>query len=152
MAGRFVTGHQGGDVVAQGSAQRRWTLWFLDALLGEGLGRNERLDRIDVLIDWMPIEAFVSAIHAADEGRKAYPPLTMVKALLLQQWYGLFDPRLEEALSDTLSFRRFVGLGMHDGMPDHSTISRFRKAMSEQGLTGACLMRSRGNWSSAVLS
>jgi IS5 family transposase len=86
-------------------------LGFLDTLLGEGLGRNERLDRIDALIDWTPIDAFVSALHAASEGRKAYPPLTMVKALLLQQWYGLSDPRLEEALSDTLSFRRFVGFG-----------------------------------------
>jgi len=108
-------------------------LGFLDAF-GEGLGRNERLDRIDALIDWTPVEALIGSVHAAAEGRKAYPPLTMIKALLLQQWYGLSDPRLEEALSDTLSFRRFVGLGMQDGTPDHSTISRFRKAVSEQDL------------------
>ncbi len=109
-------------------------LGFLDALLDEGLGRNERLDRIDGLIDWTGVAALVSSLHMATEGRKAYPPLTMVKVLLLQQWYGLSDPRLEEALSDTLSFRRFVGLGMQDGTPDHSTISRFRKALSERGL------------------
>jgi IS5 family transposase len=109
-------------------------LGFVDAWLGEGLGRNERLDRIDALIDWTPIEVLVCSVHAAEEGRKAYPPLTMVKALLLQQWYGLSDPRLEEALSDTLSFRRFVGLGMQDGTPDHSTISRFRKALCGQDL------------------
>jgi transposase, IS5 family len=109
-------------------------LGFLEALLGEGLGRNERLDRIDTLIDWTHVEAVVCSLHAAAEGRKAYPPLTMVKALLLQQWYGLSDPRLEEALSDTLSFRRFVGLGMQDGTPDHSTISRFRKTLSDEGL------------------
>ena len=34
----------------------------------------------------------------------------MFKALLLQQWYGLSDPGLEQALSDRMSFRRFVGL------------------------------------------
>lgn len=109
-------------------------LGFIDALLGEGLGRNERLNRIDALIDWTQVEVLVGSVHAAAQGRKAYPPLSMVKALLLQQWYGLSDPRLEEALSDTLSFRRFVGLGMQDGTPDHSTISRFRKALSDQGL------------------
>jgi IS5 family transposase len=109
-------------------------LGFLDSLLAEGLGRNQRLDRIDALIDWTRIEAQVGSLYAATEGRKAYPPLTMVKALLLQQWYGLSDPRLEEALSDTLSFRRFAGLGMQDGTPDHSTISRFRKALSDAGL------------------
>jgi IS5 family transposase len=108
-------------------------LGFGDGWL-DGLGRNERLDRIDQLIAWEPIATVVCELHTAPEGRKAYPPLTMVKALLLQQWYGLSDPRLEEALSDTLSFRRFVGLGMQDGTPDYSTISRFRKAMREQEL------------------
>ena len=41
----------------------------------------------------------------------AYPSLALFKALLLQQWYGLSDPGLEEALSDRLSFRRFIGFG-----------------------------------------
>jgi IS5 family transposase len=58
----------------------------------------------------------------------------LVKALLLQQWYGLSDPGLEEALGDRLSFRRFVGLGLDEGSPDHSTLSRFRKALRERGL------------------
>ena len=40
-----------------------------------------------------------------------YPPLTMVKVLLLEQWYNLSDPQMEEALGDRLSFRRFVGWG-----------------------------------------
>ena len=60
----------------------------------------------------------------------------LVKALLLQQWYGLSDPGLEEALGDRLSFRRFVGLGLDEGSPDHSTLSRFRKALRERGLDG----------------
>ncbi len=33
----------------------------------------------------------------------------MVKVLLLEQWYVLSDPRMEEALRDRISFRRFVG-------------------------------------------
>jgi IS5 family transposase len=108
-----------------------------DGWLEPGLGRNERLDRVCRVLDWGAIERLVSPIHAAPEGRKAYPPLVMVKALLLQQWYGLSDPRLEEALSDTLSFRRFVGLGLGDGTPDHSTISRFRAALRAAGLDTA---------------
>jgi IS5 family transposase len=46
--------------------------------------------------------------------------------MLLQQWYGLSDPRTEEAISDSISFRRFVGLSLSDSVPDHSTLSRFR--------------------------
>lgn len=112
-------------------------LSFGDGFLGAGLGRNERLDRIASVIDWGAVERLVSGLHSAPEGRKAYPPLVMVKALLLQQWYGLSDPRLEEALSDTLSFRRFVGLGLEEGTPDHSTISRFRAVLREAKLDEA---------------
>jgi IS5 family transposase len=61
----------------------------------------------------------------------------MVKVVLLQQWYGLSDPRLEEALSDTLSWRRFAGLGLNEGTPDHSTISRFRAALRRAALDAA---------------
>lgn len=107
---------------------------FADSFVDPDLGRNERLERIAAVIDWAAIGGLVGGVHAAPEGRRAYPPLAMVKALLLQQWYGLSDPRLEEALSDTLSFRRFCGLGLSDGTPDHSTISRFRALLRETKL------------------
>lgn len=112
---------------------------LVEGWLEPGLGRNERLDRVAAVLDWTAIERLVSAIHASPEGRKAYAPLIMVKVLLLQQWYGLSDPRLEEALSDTLSFRRFAGLGLGDGTPDHSTISRFRAALRAHRLDAALL-------------
>ena len=60
--------------------------------------------------------------------------MVLLKCLLLQQWYRLSDPGLEEALSDRLSFRRFVGLALADPVPDHSTLSRFRTELSRRGL------------------
>ena len=54
--------------------------------------------------------------------------------LLLEQWYNLSDPQMEEALGDRISFRRFVGLGLQDDTPDYSTISRFRTELSKSGL------------------
>lgn len=108
---------------------------FVDAFVPEGLGVNETLERIDAMLDWERIGKVVGEIHAAPEGRPGYPPLTMVKIALLQQWYTASDPAMEEALRDRISFRRFVGLGWTDGTPDHSTISRFRKALTERGLT-----------------
>ena len=53
----------------------------------------------------------------------------------MEQWYNLSDPQMEEALGDRISFRRFVGLGLQDDTPDHSTISRFRTALEELGLS-----------------
>jgi IS5 family transposase len=67
---------------------------------------------------------------ASISARPSYPPLSMFKALLLQQWYSLSDPEIEEALADRLSFRRFVGLSLEQEVPDDSTISRFRQQLS----------------------
>ena len=106
-----------------------------ESLLPEELGQNRRLERISEIVDWERFEALVSGVYSALEGSPGYPPLTMVKALLLEQWYNLSDPVMEKALGDRISFRRFVGLGLQDDTPDHSTISQFRTALEEQGLS-----------------
>ena len=97
-------------------------------MLPEGLGQNERLERMGEL---------VAGIYGSERGRLSYPPLVMVKVLLLQQWYNLSDPVMEEMLRDRLSFRRFVGLGLADKTPDHSTLSRFRGQIAARGLSEA---------------
>lgn len=103
-------------------------------LLVQG-GRNARLDRIAGLIDWSRVEGLLEGVYASATGRPAHPPLVLLKILLLESWYGLGDPAMEEALGDRLSFRRFAGLGLEEKVPDHSTISRFRTLLSERGLT-----------------
>lgn len=107
---------------------------FVDAFLGPGVGRNRRLERIAALIDWSAVEEVARAARPGETGRPPYPPLTMVKALLLQQWYALSDPGLEEALSDRLSFRRFCGLPLDGATPDETTLCRFRATLAEKGL------------------
>jgi IS5 family transposase len=58
----------------------------------------------------------------------------MFKALLLQQWYGLSDPGLEEAICDRLSFQRFLGLSLTDSVPDETRICRFRNMLAQADL------------------
>ena len=48
---------------------------------------------------------------AARGARPHWPVKLYVKCLMLQKWFGLLDPQLEEQLRDRISFRRFVGLG-----------------------------------------
>ena len=109
----------------------------VEALLPPTLGQNQRLERIAAAVDWAPIGQLVAPIYAAPVGRPSYPPLLLVKALLLAQWYDLSDPQLEAALSDRLSFRRFVGLGLQDDTPDHATISRFRRVLAQREVSAA---------------
>lgn len=108
-------------------------LSLADGLVG-GRRRVNDLDRIAASIDWSALAGVLSEVYASRRGRPAYPPVALLRCLLLQQWYSLSDPGTEEALSDRLSFRRFVGLSLDDDVPDHSTLSRFRDVLVARGL------------------
>lgn len=105
-----------------------------DDLVKRRAGQNEALQRLHAVISWKPIERLLDSIYDARRGRPAYPPRLMFKCLLLQLWYQLSDPELEEALADRLSFRRFVGVPLDQEVPDHSTISRFRAQLAGRDL------------------
>jgi len=108
---------------------------FAQALLAPGFGRNERLEKIAALIDWSPLERVMAPLHPAPgKGRPPYPVLSMFKGLLLQQWYGLSDPELEDALRDRVSFCVFCGFELSEPTPDETTFCRFRGALAAAGL------------------
>lgn len=108
---------------------------FAEVFWAPGVGINRRLARIEELVDWDRLEGLLRRSRKAG-GRPGYPALSLFKALVLQQWYGLSDPGLEEALMDRLSFRRFCGFSLADATPDETTFVRFRAVLREHGLTG----------------
>jgi IS5 family transposase len=114
------------------SERRVGQLSFADSLVGQR--GNATLERIAELVDWKEVEGLLSRLRSGVMGPPGYPALALFKALLLQQFYALSDPQLEEALADRLSFRRFLGLSLTDDVPDHSTIWRFREQLAKSGL------------------
>lgn len=104
-------------------------LSFADEVVAAAAGGNEVLEQVLALADWKPLEALLRPVCGGRMGAPAYPALLMFKALVLQRWYGLSDPAMEEALKDRLSFRRFVGLLLWEAIPDHATLWRFRQAL-----------------------
>lgn len=99
----------------------------------------KELDDVHALIDWSRLEVLLSDIYSSSRGEKAWPPLMMLKALLLQSWYKLSDPALEKQLARDLLFRRFVGLDIAESVPDHSTFWRFRQQLEKKALMEALL-------------
>jgi IS5 family transposase len=61
--------------------------------------------------------------------KKAWSPLMMFKALLLQSWSAL-----EKQLALDLLCRRFISLSISASVPDHSTLWRFRQLLEKQSL------------------
>jgi IS5 family transposase len=90
-------------------------------------------------MDWPRIENVFISIHNKRKGERAWPPLMMFKALLLQSWHNLSDPGLEKALARDLLFRRFVGLSVEQSVPDHSTLWRFRNQLESKGLLAVAM-------------
>ena len=85
------------------------------------------LEDIAKTFEWAAFDVLMGPLHCSSDGAPAYPPLTMFKIVLVQQWYGLSDPGAEEAVRDRLSFRRFCGVPLDQETPDHSSIWRFRQ-------------------------
>jgi IS5 family transposase len=60
-------------------------------------------------------------------GRPPDPLATMMRIHLLQQWYDLSDPAMEDALIEVPTMRRFAGIDMIScRIPDETTILTFR--------------------------
>ena len=121
---------------------------FADAMT-ETLGgpKSEAfLQRCDQLLPWAdlarPLDQFFTR-QAHTAGAPHWPGVMMLKCLMLQKWYNLSDPALEEQLRDRLSWRRFVGLSLMDKTPDETTFVDLRKRMAphdlERQLVRRCL-------------
>ena len=64
-------------------------------------------------------------------GRPSLPPGTYFRILLLGYLLGLTSERgIALSISDSLSMRGFLGLGITDSTPDHSTVSRTRQRIA----------------------
>ena len=98
------------------------------------LKRETFYDKVNKIIDWRKIDKILKKHFKNSKdavGNPAYPALKMFKIMLVQRWENLSDPQMEFALEDRLSVIKFVGFSLSDPVPDHSTISRFRKKLCE---------------------
>jgi IS5 family transposase len=70
-------------------------------------------------------------------GRPPYPLATMLRIHLMQQWYSLSDPAMEDALIEVPTMRRFAGIDLlSDRIPDETTILSFRHLLEKHHLGG----------------
>lgn len=110
---------------------------FTDAAVSELGGPRTAafLQRCDRLIDWQGLARSIAHLFPdhPQGGRPFWPAVTMLKCVLLEKWFNLSDPQLEEQLRDRISFRRFVGLSFDDATPDETTMVNFRKRLREHG-------------------
>jgi len=114
---------------------------FTDLSLADSMEHNRsvsRMEKINAILNWSSVESLLLKHYAIGknvEGAAAYPPLLLLKCLLLQQWFHIeSDPELETQINDRISFKKFLGLSFDQASPDHSTFSRFRSRLSKHAM------------------
>ena len=114
---------------------------FTDLSLFNSMEHNRainRMEKIDAIINWTRIESLLLkhyTVGKSAEGAEAYPPLLLLKCILIQQWFHInSDLELETQINDRISFKKFLGLSFDQPSPDHSTFSRFRNRLSKKAM------------------
>jgi IS5 family transposase len=110
-------------------------MWTKAATCDAGLralsAAGDPLERLSTVVDIEvfrgDLETVLSRSDRSKRGRPPYDAVLMFKVLVLQTLYPLSDDQTEYQLKDRLSFMRFVGLALHDAVPDAKTIWLFRK-------------------------
>jgi IS5 family transposase len=112
---------------------------FLDYALSQIIEPDNLLVKVESIVDWEPISALLDKKLGKRRGQLIagmvpYEYLSMFKALLIQQWHTLSDPKMEEALKTRIDFMWFTGFGLASKefvVPDETTICRFRNKVGK---------------------
>ena len=103
---------------------------------------GDPLERLAAVVDFelfrKDLERALSRSDRSKGERPPYDAVLMFKVLVLQTLYTLSDDQTEYQLRDRLSFMRFIGLALHDPVPDAKTIWLFREQLARAGAARSC--------------
>ena len=96
--------------------------------------REVFLAEMEQVVPWHLLLNVIEPFYpVAGRGRRPYPLLAMLRVHLMQNWFGLSDPAMEEALYEIVSMRKFAGLRFK-AIPDETTILNFRRLIETNEL------------------
>jgi len=98
--------------------------------------REKFLTRMAALIPWTKLLAVIEPFYP--KGERGRPPVgleRMLRVYFLQQWYGLADEALEDALYDSQAMLGFARIDLAaEGVPDATTLLKFRRLLETHDL------------------
>jgi IS5 family transposase len=98
--------------------------------------REKFLTRMEAVIPWTKLLAVIEPFYP--KGERGRPPVgleRMLRIYFLQQWYGLADEALEDALYDSQAMQGFARIDLAaEGVPDATTLLKFRRLLETHDL------------------
>src|SRR6516165_52691 len=102
--------------------------------------REVFLEEMEQVVPWKALLALIEPHYpAGDRGRRPYPLESMLRVHLMQNWFALSDPAMEEALYEIASLRAFARLSLGEAIPDETTILNFRHLLEANELANDIL-------------
>lgn len=102
--------------------------------------REKFLGEMERIVPWPRLIAVIEPLYPKS-GRVGRQPIgvpRMLRMYCLQQWYGLADEALEDALYDSQALRDFVGIDLsREPVPDATTLLKFGRLLQDNDLTRA---------------
>jgi transposase, IS5 family len=100
--------------------------------------RDRFLNQIESATPWSKLTDVIRPFYPTS-GNRGRPPIgleRMLRMYVAQQCFGLSDEAIEDALYDSQSIRRFVGIDLNrKAAPDATTLLKFRHLLEEHQLT-----------------
>lgn len=105
--------------------------------------RDEFLATMEAIVPWAALcEVIEPHYPKAGHGRPPIGLERMLRIHFIQHWFNLADLACEEALYDSASLRRFVGIDLgREPVPDATTLLKFRRLLGEHKLGEALFSR-----------
>src|ERR687889_934786 len=101
--------------------------------------RDRFLAEMERIVPWARLVARLRPFYP--KGERGRPPVgleRMLRIYFLQQWYGLADEAVEDALYDSQALRGFAGIDLTvAAVPEATTVLNFRHWLEEHDLTRA---------------
>ena len=98
--------------------------------------RDEFLKTMEAIVPWVALCEVIEPFYPkAGNGRPPIGLERMLRIHFIQHWFNLADLACEEALYDSASLRRFVGIDLgREPVPDATTLLKFRKLLNDNKL------------------
>ena len=105
--------------------------------------REEFLQAMDAIVPWAALCQVIEPHYPkAGNGRPPIGLQRMLRIHFIQHWFNLADLACEQALYDSASLRRFVGIDLGlEPVPDATTMLRFRRLLNANKLGEALFAR-----------
>ncbi len=108
---------------------------FVSVYVEKHSKKNQFFNDIKKILDWPEIDEALKKVYKIglkERGAKAYSPLLLFKMYLISIWYDISDAQTEAMVNDSLSTMKFCNLKIEDDIPGHSTLSRFKRELTDQ--------------------